>query len=374
MIAKTLTTKNFRNLKDICFTPCPNVNVLYGDNAQGKTNIIEALWLFSGVRSFRSSKDFELITFDHQDCKLSLDFNAQSIDNDATISIGEKKTLYLNGIKYDRTTALAGKFCEVVFSPDHLNLIKQGPIQRRKFIDYAITEILPSYGSSLLEYNKVLKQRNALLKDIQKNKSLADMLPVWDEKLVKIGAQIVFTRLRYLVRLSAHAKTIYSGIAKNKEELLEIKYIADGNINLPEDIKHAKIFIPQLRELLLKAIQNSLVDDIASGHTKIGPHHDDILITIGGVNSRLFASQGQQRSAVLSLKLAESKVLTETIGETPVLLLDDVMSELDPTRQNYILNNIGSSQVFITCCDPSSLETLEGGKIFELKSGEITEK
>lgn len=376
MIAHKLTVQNFRNLRDVDFTPCESVNVLYGNNAQGKTNLIEALWLFSGVKSFRGSKDAEFIGFGSDNAKLSLDFTSRGTDNNAVITFADRKACELNEIKSESVSSLAGHFCEVVFSPDHLNLVKAGPMQRRKFLDSAITEIMPRHASSISEYTKLLKQRNALLKDIPSHGELLDTLPIWDEKLIKIGAYIVFTRLRYLARLSPKASEIYNGIAakdsKEKEEL-EIRYETPSGSEYPQDIKDASAVLPEIREKLSKEFTASLNSDLDCGYTKVGPHHDDLKISIGGIDARIYGSQGQQRSAVLAMKLSEARVLRETIGESPVLLLDDVMSELDPSRQNYILNNIGGCQVFITCCEPSGLDTLDGGKIFRVEKGTVTE-
>lgn len=377
MIVNCLKTVNFRNLQEVTFNPCPTVNVLYGDNAQGKTNLIEALWLFTGARSFRGSKDPEFIGFGQNLARLSLDFSGRGVNNSASIAIGASKQAKLNGVKCDRVSALAGNFCAVVFSPDHLNLVKEGPAQRRKFLDCAITEILPRHAAPMSEYRELLCQRNALLKDIPAHSELFDTLPVWDEKISKAGAYIVFTRLRYLKRLSDHASDIYDGIAaktrgEQSKEKLFLEYEAAGGLEYPKDLTDAHKALPQIREMLLNQLISQRASDIACGYTRVGPHRDDLKITIEGLDSRLYASQGQQRSAVLALKLAEARVLKETIKEPPVLLLDDVMSELDRYRQDYILNNIGGCQVFITCCDPAGLDCLEGGAVFKVSYGSIT--
>jgi DNA replication and repair protein RecF len=377
MIAGCLKAVNFRNLQEISFTPCPGVNVLFGDNAQGKTNLIEALWLFTGARSFRGSKDAEFIGFGQKFSRLSLDFSARGIDNVASIVFSDSKQSELNGVKLDSVSSLAGHFCAVVFSPDHLDLVKEGPSERRKFIDCAITEILPRHAAAVAEYRELLRQRNALLKDIPAHSELFDTLPVWDEKLSQSGAHIVFTRLRYLNRLSSHAAEVYCGIASKseqseKKEFLDLEYEAAGSLAYPADVSKAKEAVSQIREQLFSQINLQRKGDIECGYTRSGPHRDDLKISIGGLDARLYGSQGQQRSAVLALKLAEAAVLKETIGEPPVLLLDDVMSELDRYRQDYILNNIGGCQVFITCCDPAGLECLEGGGIFKIDHGEIT--
>jgi len=393
MTVTTLKATNFRNFSEILLSPSPKVNVLYGDNAQGKTNLIEAIWLFSGAHSFRGSKDSEFIKFDQKFCRLELEFQGRKNTNTATIAISTTKQATLNGVKLDSASELNGNFSSVVFSPDHLDLVKAGPQNRRNFIDSAINEILPRHNASILEYRELLRQRNALLKDIPLHSELLDTLPVWNEKIAQSGARIIFTRLRYLKRLSKKANEVYDGIAskilennsvaaenkinKNnsdfKSERLNISYFPDG-IDVgeyPENINDPHIVIPKIYETLKKHLKYQEKNEIELGYTKIGPHRDDIEITIEGLSSRLFASQGQQRSIVLSLKLAEATLLKETIGESPVLLLDDVMSELDRFRQNYLLNHIDGFQVFITCCDPSGLKELKGGSIFEIEKGRI---
>lgn len=374
MIVRNLRAQNFRNLTNIDFFPSDSVNVLFGDNAQGKTNLIEALWLFTGSRSFRGSRDIEFLKFGEYITSISAEFSSRGLENSASIKISKDvKAADFNGIRLPNVSALAGRFCAVVFSPDHLELVKAGPQQRRKFIDCAITEIWPRHTAALSEYKNLLKQRNALLKDISSHSELIDTLPVWDAKIAAAGASIVFTRLRYLSHLTEKAALIYGGIASNPKEELILSYESSGN-SVPEDISNSREAQKHIRECLETSLLIKRSEDIDSGITTIGPHRDDIKISIGGVDSRLYSSQGQQRSAVLSLKLAEAAVLKETIGEPPVLLLDDVMSELDRSRQNYILNNIGGFQVFITCCDPSSLEGLCGGSAFEVKKGEILKK
>lgn len=376
MIVNCLKTVNFRNLENVTFNPRPNVNVLYGDNAQGKTNLIEALWLFTGAKSFRGSKDHELIGFGRDFARLEMDFSGRGVENRASIALGPAKQVELNGIKLERVSALAGSFCAVVFSPDHLNLVKEGPERRRRFLDCAIAEILPRHVKSLSEYREILRQRNALLKDVGAHSELLDTLPVWDERLAKAGAHIVFTRLRYLKRLSRHAAEIYGGIASKKSgeprEALDIEYEAAGGLKYPEELSDPRKALPEIFELLLNKLDEDRAGDIECGYTRAGPHRDDMKIEIGGLDSRLYASQGQQRSAVLALKLAEARVLKETINEPPVLLLDDVMSELDRYRQDYILNNIGGCQVFITCCDPAGLDCLGGGAVFKVSAGRLT--
>lgn len=375
MRVESLKTTNFRNLKNVSFFPCPGVNVLCGDNAQGKTNIIEAIWLFTGARSFRGAKDAEFLSFGQNFCRLEFEFSGRGLKNTASLAISDTKKAMLGGVKLDSVSGFAGNFCCVVFSPEHLELVKSGPQLRRRFIDSAITEIIPRHEAAALEYRELLRQRNALLKDIPNHTELMDTLSVWDEKLALSGAKIVFTRLRYLKKLSENAAKIYSGIAEKPDseglnEKLSLEYSSTAS-GCPENLINAHEAILTISKNLAVSLKSQLSFDIDQGCTHTGPHRDDVDIKIGGKPAKLFASQGQQRSAVLALKLAEAQVLTETIGESPVLLLDDVMSELDRFRQSYILNHIGGCQVFITCCDAAGLENLSGGSVFSVKNGKI---
>jgi DNA replication and repair protein RecF len=387
MIAQRLKVVNFRNFQETDFLPNMGVNILCGNNAQGKTNLIEAIWLFTGAHSFRGAKDPEMIRFGQKVCRLELKFSARGLQNDASLAFSSTKQASLNGVKLDSTTEFAGKFCAVVFSPEHLELVKSGPQQRRRFIDNAITEILPRHAFALLEYRELLRQRNALLKDIPIHSELLDTISVWDEKISQTGASIVFARLRYLKKLAIQAGAVYDGISEkpdNSENLIQeissekqpgekltLEYFTQGGAIYPCEISDAHSALPKIRAALASSLTSQRAEDIKNGYTGSGPHRDDIEINIGGLPARLYASQGQQRSAVLALKLAEAAVLKETIGEPPILLLDDVMSELDRYRQNYILNHIGGCQVFITCCDKTGLEDLEGGSVFYVHDGEI---
>lgn len=359
-----LKFENYRNLKDDIITPYEGVNIIYGDNAQGKTNLLEALWLFCGGHSFRNSKDSELIKWEKDFARLEMRFLGQEREQVAKITfLGNKKQLEINGVEKKSAAALIEKFCAVVFSPEHLNLIKRGPSERRKFIDSAICREKLKNAVILSKFNRVLVQRNSLLKDIYKRPSLEETLSIWDEPLIKNGALLIKNRIDYVKMLSERASVYHDGISKNSEQL-RIKYISSAEIESTDSVE---IIAEKLRKKLL----DSRKDDIRIGVTNHGPHRDDIEILINGKNAKSFASQGQQRSAVLSLKLAEASVLKERMGEEPVILLDDVLSELDSSRQDFLLNELTDCQVFITCCEKSNKEQLRQGKIFQLKNGEI---
>ncbi len=356
--------ENYRNLKNDIIQPCEGVNIIYGDNAQGKTNLLEAIWLFCGGHSFRASKDSEIIRWEENFARLEMRFFGQEREQTAKLLFnGSKKQLEINGVEKKSAAALIEKFCAVVFSPEHLNLIKRGPSQRRKFIDSAICREKLQNAVILSKFNRVLVQRNSLLKDIYRRPSLEDTLPVWDEPLILNGAMLIKKRMDYVEMLSQRAKSYHDGISKNSENL-EIKYISSIDAEMSDSSE-------EIAEKFRKKLIDNKKDDIRTGVTNFGPHRDDIEILINGKNARAFGSQGQQRSAVLSLKLAEASVLKERMGEEPVILLDDVLSELDSKRQDFLLNELKGCQVFITCCEKSNKEQLKEGKIFLLKNGEV---
>lgn len=356
--------ENYRNLKNDIIQPCEGVNIIYGDNAQGKTNLLEAIWLFCGGHSFRSSKDSETIKWDKDYARLEMRFFGQEREQTAKILINSgKKQVEINGVEKKSAAALIEKFCAVVFSPEHLNLIKRGPSQRRKFIDSAICREKLQNAVILSKYNRVLVQRNSLLKDIYRRPSLEETLSVWDEPLIMNGAMLIKKRMDYVEMLSQRAKNYHNGISKNSENL-EINYVSSIEAKISDSTD-------EIAEKFRKKLEDNRKDDIRTGITNFGPHRDDIEILINGKNTRAFGSQGQQRSAVLSLKLAEASVLKERMGEEPVILLDDVLSELDSKRQDFLLNELKDCQVFITCCEKSNKEQLKEGKIFFLKNGEV---
>jgi DNA replication and repair protein RecF len=360
-----LRLEAFRNIAEMDFSPSENVNIVYGDNAQGKTNILEAVWLFTGARSFRSAKDGELIRFGGSHCAMKLDFYASGRSQTAEISVGDgRKQVLLNGIKQPGAGKLAGEFCAVLFSPDHLALVKQGPEHRRRMIDSSLCQAFPKYSGVLESYQKILKQRASLLRDIPRNAQLLDMLDVWDKSLADYGAYIIAIRSGYIGKLAARAREIYSGISGGKEEL-------DVSYSPGYQKAQAGLTREEYREALSKARRDARKEDIALGTNTAGPHRDDVEIKISGASARSFGSQGQQRSAVLAMKLAECAILKERNKEPPVVLLDDVMSELDEFRRGFLLNSLKDEQIVITCCDASLFSGLEGGRVFHVRDGRL---
>lgn len=357
--------ENYRNLKNDIITPCEGVNIIYGDNAQGKTNLLEALWMFCGGHSFRATKDNDVINWYKSAAKLEMKFFGQEREQKAKITFQSgKKSVEINGVEKKSAASLIEKYCAVVFSPEHLNLIKRGPSERRKFIDSAICREKLQNAVILSKYNRLLNQRNSLLKDIYKRPSLEETLCIWDEPLIKNGAMLIKKRLEYIKMLTQKAEEYHKGISKGREEL-KIRYISSADIKNEDTVE-------EIEEKLKIKFESNKKDDIRLGITNTGAHRDDVEILINNKNAKTFASQGQQRSAVLSLKLAEASVLRKRMGEEPVILLDDVLSELDAGRQDFLLNELKDCQVFITCCEKSNKEQLKDGKIFYLKNGEIS--
>lgn len=366
MTVKELSFENFRNLKNNIIFPSDGINVIYGDNAQGKTNMLECLWLFTGGRSFRGSKESELVKFDNDFAKIRLKFEAREREQELKIMIkGGRRYAELNDIKKNYISQIVGSFCCVVFSPNHLTLIKNGPEERRRFIDGAICQIKPSYSSILLKYQKILTERNALLKDIKYHSELMDMLEIWDERLSAQGALVSKERISYMKGFSEYCAEFYEGISKGSEKM-DISYKLSYS---DEAVTDVYILKERLRKRLIKGQQN----DIYQGYTGFGPHRDDISVMLDGKNARSFGSQGQQRSAVLAMKLAEASVLKYESGEQPVILLDDVLSELDSKRQDYLLNELSEKQVFITCCESEIMAKLKEGRkaLFYINSGTV---
>lgn len=346
MFVKSFSFENYRNLKTDCILPSERINVICGKNAQGKTNLIEGLWLFTGGRSFRGSKENELIAFGEKYAKIRLEFVTKLREQTIEITIQNgKRRPVLNDVPKNSISQIIGSFCAVVFSPDHLTLIKNGPEERRSFLDGAICQIKPAYAILLSRYKKILNERNALLKDIPKHRELEDTLEIWNERLAAEGALIAAERFAYLEKLTEPAAAFYDGISSGREKLtLQYKF----NSRIQSDMTKK-----EMAAEMLKSLQQRQKDDIYCGYTTVGVHRDDLLVKINHKEARTYGSQGQQRSAVLSLKLAEASVLGSEKGETPVILLDDVLSELDSTRQEYLLQKLEGMQVFITCCERS---------------------
>lgn len=359
MKISSIEIENFRNIEKLSLE-FDNVNIIYGENAQGKTNLIEAIYLFTGAKSFRGVRDKELIKFGADFSRLKIDFQSNVREQSAELLIKNGRQATLNGVKKKTPTLLGDELKAVIFSPVHLSMVKDGPIERRHFIDNALCQLKSGYRKLLKEYSRCLEQRTMLLKDISKNNSLADMLYIWDKNLAISGAKIIYQRMKYIEALLPYAKEVFDGLSSGKEILdLQIKGAFD----------YRKLEVEDIQKKLMFALDNNRGKDILNRSTSVGPHRDDMEILINSKSARSFGSQGQQRSCVLALKLAEASLLREMTEEEPLALLDDVMSELDISRQDYILNHIKNWQVFITCCDANTVLRLKEGKTFHIENG-----
>ncbi len=366
MTVRKLTFDGFRNLHPGQWEPCEGVNILAGDNAQGKTNLLEACWLFTGARSFRGAKDREMVAFDADKAALSLAFFGGGREQEATIAIEQRRSVTLNGVKLPSAARLAGHFCGIVFSPAHLSLIKDGPEGRRRFVDSAYCQLRPAYVGTLTEHTKVLTQRNAFLRQMGENGGFSsaegEMLALWDNALAVAAARVTAARCRYVQKIEPLAAEIYHGLSGAREKL---------SLAWNSPAYEVGATSAQIAAKWASLLSTAHRADRAAGFSTLGAHREDMDILLDGVSARTYGSQGQQRSAVLALKMAEATLLQEVTDEPPVAFLDDVMSELDVSRQDYILNHIHDWQVFITCCEPTAALRLSAGKVFQIKQGVI---
>ena len=330
-----------------------------GDNAQGKTNILEGIYYCAFARSHRTSKDRELINWNADNALLSVMVGRERLDKRIDISILKdgKKAIQINKIKIKKIGELFGNFNVVMFSPEDLKIIKDSPGVRRKFIDMELCQLNPKYYYNLVQYNKVLNERNSILRNRNINK---DILDVYDMQLVEFGYNIIIDRLEYIQKLNKYSAKIHSEITSGKEKI-EFKYIS--TIKDLENIK----------ENFYSLLEKNRVRDCERGITSVGPHRDDFTVLINDIDTKSYGSQGQQRTAVLTIKFSSLKIIKELTGEHPVLLLDDVLSELDFSRKRYILSTIGDIQTIITCTGIEDLyEYLDDkSKVFKVKDGEI---
>ena len=359
MFIKRLQMLNYRNYNALDIELCPNVNVFMGDNAQGKTNILEAIYYCAFAKSHRTSKDKELINWNGEHAFISVDVGRERLDKRIDISILKdgKKAIQINKIKIKKIGELFGNFNVVMFSPEDLKIIKDSPGVRRKFIDMELCQLNPKYYYNLVQYNKVLNERNSILRNRNINK---DILDVYDMQLVEFGYNIIIDRLEYIEKLNKYSAKIHSDITSGKERI-EFKYIST--------IKD----LENIRENFYSLLEKNRVRDCERGITSVGPHRDDFNVLINDIDTKSYGSQGQQRTAVLTIKFSSLKIIKELTGEYPVLLLDDVLSELDFSRKRYVLSTIGDIQTIITCTGIEDLyEYLDDkSKVFKVKDGEI---
>lgn len=362
MIIKYHSVKNFRNIDEAEFSPHAEMNVIYGENGQGKTNLIESIWLLTGFYSFRERKNSRLIKQDCNEAEIGNVFYSQGREQNAEMKINQRKEIILNGVKEDSPRVMMGKYFAVAFSPSTLAIVQNGPSERRKLIDIALSLIKPNYALIMSRYLRALDQRNALLKKFGEKSFDLGYIEPWDNELISLGSKIVKYRLDYVEQLNELAGEIYRGISSGRETFSF--YYDFSKENISED---------EIKDRLAADILKSRESDLKRLYTNAGPHTHDLALNLSGRDARSFGSQGQQRSCALAMKLAEASIIEKITDECPIVLLDDVMSELDEKRQTFILNYLDGRQVFITCCDPSQLLRSKRGKIFEVKNGKIEE-
>ena len=360
MIIKSIELQNFRNYEDLNISFDEGTNIFYGDNAQGKTNILEAAYLSGTTKSHKCSKDKEMIRFGEQESHIRTVVvkKDKEYQIDMHLKNNRSKGIAINKVPIKKASELFGILNMVFFSPEDLNIIKNGPAERRRFLDSELCQLDKIYLSDLTTYNKILNQRNKLLKDMVYRPDLRDTLPVWDMQLVETGRKIIRRRKQFVDELNEIVHDIHYRISGEKEDLL-LQY--EPSI---EDI----FFEDELSRVKERDMRQCM--------TSVGPHRDDLLFSIGEVDIRKFGSQGQQRTSALSLKLSEIELVKRSIHDTPVLLLDDVLSELDSNRQNYLLNSIHDTQTLITCTglDEFVKNRFQINKIFKVVQGTVEER
>ncbi len=360
MIIKSIELQNFRNYEDLNISFDEGTNIFYGDNAQGKTNILEAAYLSGTTKSHKCSKDKEMIRFGEQESHIRTVVvkKDKEYQIDMHLKNNRSKGIAINKVPIKKASELFGILNMVFFSPEDLNIIKNGPAERRRFLDSELCQLDKIYLSDLTTYNKILNQRNKLLKDMVYRPDLKDTLPVWDMQLVETGRKIIRRRKQFVDELNEIVHDIHYRISGEKENLL-LQY--EPSI---EDI----FFEDELSRVKERDMRQCM--------TSVGPHRDDLLFSIGEVDIRKFGSQGQQRTSALSLKLSEIELVKRSIHDTPVLLLDDVLSELDSNRQNYLLNSIHDTQTLITCTglDEFVKNRFQINKIFKVVQGTVEER
>lgn len=357
MILKSVALSHFRNYDDLYMEFDKGTNILYGDNAQGKTNVLESIYVSGTTKSHKGSKDRELIQFGQEEAHIRTIVEKGGLDYqiDMHLKKNKSKGIAINRMPIKKASELFGILNIVFFSPEDLNIIKNGPSERRRFLDVELCQLDKIYLYNLTKYNKVLNQRNRLLKDISFRPELLDTLAVWDMQLVEYGRKVIQTRKEFVEELNGIVYEIHKNISGNKEELV-LKYEPDV-----------------LEENLEQELVRCREKDLKFGQTSVGPHRDDLCFMIQEIDVRKFGSQGQQRSCALSLKLSEIELVKKSIRETPVLILDDVLSELDSNRQNFLLNSIHDIQTVITCTglDEFVRNRFEINKIFKVVNGTV---
>ncbi len=358
MIIKSIELADYRNYDDLLMYFDRGTNILYGDNAQGKTNILEAIYVAATTKSHRGSKDREIIRFEREEAHIRTYLEKEGIETrvDMHLRKAKSKGIAIDGQKIKKAADLLGLCNVVFFSPEDMSIIKNGPAERRRFVDMELCQLDQFYIYNLNHYNKIINQRNALLKDLYMNPDLRETLNIWDMQLVSYGSKLIERRKLFVEQLNEILFDIHKKLSGGKEEL---HIVYEPNVEL---------------ENFEEKMKCSQERDIRAKMTTVGPHRDDFSFLAGGVDIRKFGSQGQQRTAALSLKLSEIELVKKIARDTPILLLDDVLSELDSSRQNYLLNSIGDIQTIITCTGLEEFvnNRFEVNRVFRVENGTVT--
>lgn len=357
MIIKSLELSGFRNYDFLSLEFDRGTNILFGDNAQGKTNILEAIYLSATTKSHKGHKDRDIVKFGAEEAHIRtcIEKSGEDIRIDMHLRKTKSKGIAIDGTRIKKAAELLGLMNVVFFSPEDLSIIKNGPAERRHFVDMELCQLDSFYLYNLNNYNKIVNQRNKLLKDLFMNPSLKDTLSIWDAQMASFGGKVIERRILFTQQLNEIIKGIHSQLTGGKEDL-EIIYEPDVSMERFEET----LFLTQDKDIRLKM-------------TSTGPHRDDFSFLVNGIDIRKFGSQGQQRTAALSLKLAEIELVKKMTKDTPILLLDDVLSELDSSRQNLLLSSIGDIQTIITCTglDEFVNNRFEINKVLKVENGTV---
>ena len=358
MMIKSLELQDYRNYDTLNITFDKGTNILYGDNAQGKTNILEAIYVSATTKSHKGSKDRDIVNFQKEEAHIRTFLEKDGVETrvDMHLRKSKSKGIAIDGQKIKKAADLLGLCNVVFFSPEDLSIIKDGPAERRRFVDMELCQLDHFYLYNLNHYNKIVNQRNKLLKDMYFNPDLRDTLNIWDSQLVSFGSKIIERRKLFVEQLNEIIYDIHRRLSGDKEEI-RVKYEPDIRI-----------------EEFEKSLYNNQEKDIKLKQTTVGPHRDDFSFLAGNMDIRKFGSQGQQRTAALSLKLSEIELVKKITKDTPILLLDDVLSELDSNRQNYLLNSIGDIQTIITCTGLEEFvnNRFEINRVYQVADGTVT--
>ena len=366
MVLNELSIEGFRNYEKDAISFDPGTNIIIGENGQGKTNLLEAVYYLTGAKSFRTRFDKELIGFDKDFAHIKADIFSEEREQtiEITIKRGRGKEICINGVKRKRGLDIGGKCTAILFSPDDLAIVRAGASVRRRLMDQSISQLRPKYALWLSEFSKLYEHKTRILKDYREKPSLLDTLDDFNLRLAEAGAQLIHYRAAFIEKLAKHADLIHRAFSGDREGLT-ITYETVRTIDDPKK-SPSRLF-----ERLMEHQREMRQIEIDAGLCLSGAHKDDFSVHINGILAKPYASQGQTRTAALSLKLSERDIFFADRGEYPLLLLDDVLSELDAARQDFVLNRIKDGQVFITCCEDRGIAKRTGGKIFTVEKGQV---